>query len=98
MSVYLKAAARRSGFAKYRDFLAQRCLRPTSVTLIVGTLRDALPQQVCGLPQPVALRRLRHWLLEKEAIPACVRTGEDRGTDPYGTNDSLVPVYLRDEP
>lgn len=71
---------------------------PTSVTLIVGTLLDDLPQQVWSLPQPVALSRLQHCLLEEEAIPSFARTGEDRGTAPHGRNDSAVPVNLQDEP
>lgn len=61
-------------------------------------MQDALPQQVWSLPQPVALSRLRRCLLEKEAIPPHARTGEDRGTAPYGKNDSAVPFNLQDEP
>lgn len=82
---------------KWRDTFVQFSLHATSVTLIVDTLQEALPQQVWSLPQPVALARPLHCLLEIEAIPTRARTGEDRGTAPHGRNDSAVAVNLWDE-
>lgn len=60
---------------------------PTSVTLIVATLQDALLQQVRSLPLPVALSQLGHSLLEKEAVPPLARMEGDLGTGPRQRND-----------
>lgn len=64
----------------------------------MGTLQDALPQQVWSLPLPVALSQLRHCLSEKEAIPPLAGMGEDIGTGPHGRNDSAVSVNFQNEP
>lgn len=67
---------------------------PTSVTLIVGTLQDALLQQVRSLPLPVALSQLGHSLLEKEAIPPLARMEGDLGTGPRQRNST----HFQNEP